>query len=56
MTENEPYRAPLLEGPLCKPGGSQRTIDEAEDEIGVVADATSLEVMQAIYRNPSQPV
>jgi hypothetical protein len=26
------------------------------DEIGVGPDATSLEVMQAIYRNPAQPI
>jgi hypothetical protein len=29
---------------------------EEEDEIGAPAEATSLEVMQAIYRNPKQPL
>jgi hypothetical protein len=46
---------------MMKPPLAQDAIYEVpdhpvEDEIGVAADATSLEVMQAIYRNPAQPI
>jgi hypothetical protein len=36
--------------------GTRRVAAPQADEIGAARDATSLQVMQAIYRNPTQPI
>jgi hypothetical protein len=54
MSGNEPWQAPLLEGPLCKPGSVQEMV-AVEDEVPLPEGATSLDFMQAVYRDPAQP-
>jgi hypothetical protein len=50
-------KVPLLEGPFCKLGTLQGEEEPmAEDEIELPEGATSLDLMQAIYRNSAQPM
>lgn len=50
-------KVPLLEGPFCKLGTLQGEEEPmAEEEIQLPEGATSLDFMQAVYRDRSQPV
>jgi hypothetical protein len=54
MTGNEPWQAPMLEGPLCKPRSSAVRVFE-DDLRDLAENETSLSLMQEIYRSAKYP-